>query len=64
MEFTTIQDKETKQIIMHYLDGTRVTKAKYKEEDQIKTQQGKRFCSFLTNRTQSGNFRHTKYNFI
>ena len=61
MTFTQIQDKDTKDIIMHLIDGKRVSKAKYKEEERIKEMQGKlNFPCLMTGRTRSGNFRHEK----
>ena len=61
MIFTQIQDKSTKEIIMHLIDGMRVSKAKYREEERIKEMQGKlSFPCLITSRTRSGNFRHEK----
>lgn len=64
MQFTQIQDKETLKITRYYLNGVRVKKSKYKEEESIKEMQGKWFTTFLTSRTQNGNFKHTKYSTI
>lgn len=64
MKFTKIQNQETKEVTRYYLNGIRVSKCKYQEEERIKEMQNKPFTTFFTSRTQNNNFKHTKYSGI
>lgn len=62
MEFTRIQDKDTSEIIQYRIDGARVTRGQYLSEEQRQRQHGKiqyQYMSSFTNRTRTGNFKHS-----
>jgi len=64
MEFTRIQDARTHEVIQYRLDGQRVTKGRYTEEEQRQKQLGKLELSYMsssTTRTPKGNYKHTFY---
>lgn len=62
MKATIIQHKETKEIIMYFINDTRVTQRQYHDEinRHLRAKVGCYNTSF-TSRTRSGNFRHTAY---
>ena len=64
MEFTRIQHRETNEVIQYRIDGQRVTRGQYMEEEQRQRQYGKlqyQYMSSSTTRTAVGNWRHTYY---
>lgn len=56
MQFVKIQDKDTLEIIQWRVDGVRVTFDQY--DQKLNGYRNGYNCS-LTNRTKSGNFRHS-----
>lgn len=61
MEFVKIQDAKTLEIIQWRVDGRRVRKSDYDYYLENKWKNGQ--ASHLTNRTKSGNFRHSFYTY-
>lgn len=59
MQFVKIQDKETLKIIQWRVDGVRVNKNDYDHYLSVRVNNGQ--SCHLTNRTKSGNFRHSFY---
>lgn len=59
MEFKTIQDKETKEILMYFVNNKRVTRDKFLHLEHIQWLRGGKYNTSQTTRTASNNFRHT-----
>lgn len=59
MEFKTIQHKETKEILMYFVNNKRVSRSKFLHLEHIQWLRGGKYSNSLTSRTKSNNFRHT-----
>jgi len=59
MEFKTIQDKNTLDIKMYFVDNKRVKRNKFIHLETLQFLRGCKYNSNLTSRTKNNNFKHT-----
>ena len=59
MEFKTIQHRDSKDIIMFFIDKKRVTRNNFLYIEHIQWLKGGKYSNSLTTLTRTGNFRHT-----
>ena len=55
MQFKTIQDQNTKKIIMYFVDNKRVTRDKFLHLGHIQWLKGRKYNCSQTNRTKNNN---------
>lgn len=59
MEFSTIQHKDTLEVIMFFVDNKRVNRNKYLHLEHLQYLRGCHYSNSVTAITKSGNFRHS-----
>lgn len=64
MNFVKIQDKKTLEIIQWRIDGKRVKKSDYDFYLELENKWKHGQASHLTDRTKTGNFRHSFYTYM
>lgn len=59
MQFTTIQDHKTKEIIKYIVDKKEVSRNKFLHLEHIQQLKGRKYNSSFTITLENGNFKHS-----
>lgn len=61
MQFTRIQDKDTRAILSYLINDKEVSAEHYRRTEQRGLDDGKQYNSSLTTTTNNGNFKHRHF---